>query len=191
MKASQFAELNQPRDDHLDVHVGRVVAQINEADRFRPKLAGAVIARPPIVDYRRIERRLIKLMLDKNPPIVGQRSVNLTHAFEIALERAAEVLLAGKIPAVADPDRVGFRAQRFPDLNAFEVVFDGLLAHQVFGMSKASEFVRVFLSWLILERVGVHRVEMQAALPGILAQVAGVVWFVPRDMQRYCRSRAD
>src|SRR5947207_11599549 len=32
---------------------------------------------------------------------------------------------------------------------------------------------------------------MQIALPGKLAQVAGVFWFVPRDMQRYCRSRTN
>ena len=32
---------------------------------------------------------------------------------------------------------------------------------------------------------------MQAALPGELAQVADIVWFVPRDMQRYCRGRAN
>src|SRR5437667_7407743 len=32
---------------------------------------------------------------------------------------------------------------------------------------------------------------MQTALPGILAQIAGVSRFVPRDMQRYCRSRAN
>src|SRR5204863_4862531 len=32
---------------------------------------------------------------------------------------------------------------------------------------------------------------MQAALPRKLAQIAGVCRFVPRDMQRYCRSRAN
>src|SRR2546430_12787624 len=32
---------------------------------------------------------------------------------------------------------------------------------------------------------------MQVALPGKLSQVAHVVWFVPGDMQRYCRSRTN
>src|SRR5256885_12958533 len=32
---------------------------------------------------------------------------------------------------------------------------------------------------------------MQAALPRKLAQIAGVCRFVPRDMQRYCRCRAN
>src|SRR5213083_2940048 len=32
---------------------------------------------------------------------------------------------------------------------------------------------------------------MQIALPGKLAQVAGVFWFVPRNVQRYCRSRTN
>ena len=80
-------------------------------------------------------------MLDKNAPVVGQRGVNLAHAFEVAFQCAAEVLLAGKIPAVADPDRVGFRAQRFADLDAFDVVLDGLLAHRLVGMRQTSEFV--------------------------------------------------
>src|SRR5438132_9762731 len=105
MKPRQFAELNQPRDDHLNIHVGRVMAQIDQAERLRPQLARAVIARSPVVDYGRIKSRLIKLMLDKNAPVVGQRDVNLAHALEVAFERAAEVVLAGKIPAVTDPDR--------------------------------------------------------------------------------------
>src|SRR5438105_4511371 len=153
MKARQFAELNQPPDDHLNVHVGRVMAQIDEAERLRPQLARAVIARPPIVDDHRIKSRLVKLMFDKDAPVVRKSSVNLAHAFEIAFERASEVLLARKISTVTDPDGVGFRAQRFSNLNTFDVVFDGLLAHGRFRMREAPEFVRVFLSWLILKGI--------------------------------------
>src|SRR5207253_1028045 len=117
------------------------MAQIDQAERLRSQLARAVIARAPVVDYGRIKSRLIKLMLDKNAPVVGQRDVNLAHALEVAFERMAEVLLAGKIPAVTDPDRVGLRTERFADLNAFDIVLDGLLAHRRFGMSKASASV--------------------------------------------------
>src|SRR5205809_3333335 len=100
-----------------------------------------------------MKSRFIKFMLDKNAPVVGQRSINLAHAFEVAFKRAAEVLLAAKIPAVADPDRVGLRTERFADLNAFDIVLDGLLAHRLLRMSEASEFVRVLLSRLILKGV--------------------------------------
>src|SRR5882672_1423804 len=112
-------------------------------------------------------------MLDKNAPFVGQRGVNLAHASEVAFECATKVLLAREIPAVADPNRMGCRAQRFADLNAFEVVFDGLPAHSFVGMRKATEFVRES-SRLILKGVRVHRVEVQSALRGKLSQLSGV-----------------
>ncbi len=67
-----------------------------------------------------------------------------------------------KITAVADPDRVGLGAELLADLDALQVVLDGLLAHGVIGVRQASELVREFLSGMILKRVGVHGVEAQA-----------------------------
>src|SRR6185369_3193258 len=64
MKTRELTKLNQPRDDHLDIDIRRVVTEVNEAERFWTKLPGAVVTRAPIVYDCGIERRLVKLVLD-------------------------------------------------------------------------------------------------------------------------------
>ena len=39
VEAAELAELDQPRDDHLDVDVRRMVAEVDEAEGLRPELA--------------------------------------------------------------------------------------------------------------------------------------------------------
>src|SRR4026208_532017 len=102
MKAGEFAELDQPRHDHLNVDVGRVMSQIDQAESFGPEFARAVIAGPPIVNYRRIKRRLVELVLDKDATVVRQRRINTSHAFHIALQRASKMLLARKVATVTN-----------------------------------------------------------------------------------------
>src|SRR5262245_51727070 len=120
MEAGEFAELDEPRHYHFDVDVRRVVPQVDQALRLRAELRGAVVARAPVVDDRRIEGRFVKLVLDKHAPVVGQGFVNLAQAFDVAFERAAEMLLPRKIPAVADPHRVGLGAELLADLYALD-----------------------------------------------------------------------
>ena len=55
-------------------------------------------------------------MLDKHPPIVRNRRVNLAHRFEIIFERVTEIRLSGEIAAVADPDGQSLRADFFAQL---------------------------------------------------------------------------
>src|SRR6185369_2279439 len=71
MKTRQLTKLNQPRDDHLDIDIGCVVTEVNQAERFWAKLAGAVVTRAPIIYDCGVERRLIKLVLDEDAPIIG------------------------------------------------------------------------------------------------------------------------
>src|SRR5215213_3448132 len=106
MEARQLAELYETRDDHLYVDVRRMMAQINQRESLWPKLARAVIADSPIIDDRRIERWLVELMLDKQAPVIGDMVVNLAHAFKVAFESATKMLLARKVSAIANPDRV-------------------------------------------------------------------------------------
>src|SRR6185503_12852484 len=124
--------------------------------------------------HRRIKRGLVELVLDKDAPVVRQRRINLSHAFEIALQRAAKMLLARKIAAVTNPDGVGFRAQSRSDLDALKVVGDGLGAHRGIGMRETAKLVRMFLSGLVLERVRIHRIEMQSPPAGKLAQTSNI-----------------
>src|SRR5437762_8929663 len=116
MKAGELPELNQARHDHLDIDVRRVMSEVDEAERFRPQFARAVITGAPIIDDRGVERRFVKLVLDKDAPVIGQRVINPAHAFKITFERVAKMLLTRKIPAVTDPNRMRLRAERFAEL---------------------------------------------------------------------------
>src|SRR5215207_8601762 len=122
VEAGELAELDEARDDHLDVDVRRVVAEVYEAERLRPQLERAVVARAPVVDDRRVEGRLVELVLDEEPPVRRQGGVDVAHALKVQLKHAAEVLLAGEVPAVADPDRVRLRPDFLTELDALDVV---------------------------------------------------------------------
>ncbi|MNT51783.1 hypothetical protein D3C72_1887690 [compost metagenome] len=65
MEATQFAELRQARDDHFNVRVRRMVAQVDQAFGFRPQRAGAGKAGAPVGDRGGIEGRLEQLVFNK------------------------------------------------------------------------------------------------------------------------------
>src|SRR5262245_11249722 len=106
MKSGEFLELNQTRDDHLDINVRCMMAQIDQAERLWSKFACTVIACSPIVNDRRVECRLVKLMFHKDAPVVRQRSVNLAHAFEVPFQCVAQMLLAREVATISNPDSV-------------------------------------------------------------------------------------
>src|SRR5438093_1614298 len=141
MESAKFAELNQTSDDHLDVDVRRVMPEINETECSWPEFARAVIARPPVIDHRRVESRLIELVLEKDTPVVGYCFIDRAHTLDVAIEGPPEIQLSGKIPAVGNPHGVRFRAQRLPNLDALDVVFDGLAAYGRVRMRETPEFV--------------------------------------------------
>ena len=99
--------------------------------------------------------------------------------------------LAGEIPAVADPNRQRFGAEYFTDLDAFDVVFDGLASHGCVGMRQASKPIGERLIGLILESVRVHRVKMESALTREPPEIRSIFRFVPWDVQRDTRRRSD
>src|SRR5882672_11728690 len=102
------------------------MAQVDQTECLRAQFTRAVVAGAPIVNHRRVEGWFVELVLDEESPIVGQRLVNLTHAFQIPGQGAPKMLLPGKVSAVTDPNCDRFRAQRPADLNAFNIVGDGL-----------------------------------------------------------------
>ena len=49
MEAAELAELDQPRDDHLDVHVRRMVAEVDEAEGLRAELLRDQVVGAPVL----------------------------------------------------------------------------------------------------------------------------------------------
>ena len=74
MEAGELAEADQAGDDLLDVGVGRVVAEIDQALGLGPQFRAASRARAPVRDHRGIEGRLEELVLEEHPPVLGQRA---------------------------------------------------------------------------------------------------------------------
>src|SRR5882762_10999760 len=151
MEPGELPELDQPGNDHLDIDIGRVMAQIDQTKCLWAQFTRAVVAGAPIVNYRRVEGWFVELVLDEESPIVGQRLVNLAHAFQVPGQGAPKMLLSGKVSAVADPNRDRFRAQCPADLNAFKIVGDSLAPYRGIRMGKTAEFVGKLLRRLILK----------------------------------------
>ncbi len=138
-----------------------MVAEVDQAERFRAERLRSEQRATPILDHGGVERRLIHLVLDEHAPVRRQGRVDLAGRFEITLERTTQVLLAGKIRAVTDPDRQRLRAEQLADANAVDVVVDRLGAHGGIGMREAAELIGKLLAGAILERVRIDRIETQ------------------------------
>ena len=109
-------------------------------------------------------------MFEQHPPIIGQRHIDLRCRVEIAVERAAQILLPRKISAVADPDRQRGRPQLPPDLDTLDVVLDRLLACRLQRRSERAGIVAIGLPRLVLKRVAVNRIEPEAKARSFFAQ---------------------
>ena len=88
VEAAEFLELDQPRDDHLDVGVRRVVAEVDQAIRPAAERVGDQVVGAPVLHDGRIEGRLVELVLGEEPPVDRQRLVDFLQRFQIALEGA-------------------------------------------------------------------------------------------------------
>ncbi len=183
MEAAQPAELDQPRHDHLDVDGRRMVAEIDQAEGLRAEAGGGEIARAPVLDDGGVEGGLVDLVLDEQPPIRRQAGIDRARGIQVALEAGGEMLLAGEVGAIADPDRERLRAQRPADLDAFQIVLDRLAAGRGIGVAEAAELVGTALARLILEGVGVHGIEAQAQGSPLRAQGGEIGHLVPGDVQ--------
>ncbi len=184
VKAAELAEAVQSGDDLFDVDVRRVVAEVDQALGLGAQLLRRQDARSPVRDHRRIEGGLEHLVFEQHAPVVRQGRVDLVCAVEVAVERGPEVLLAGEISAVADPDGQGGRPELAADLDAFDVVGDRLVAHRLVGRGQAAVLVGMDLAGLVLKGVGIDRIEAQVQAFGLFAQGPVVADLVPGEMRR-------
>ncbi len=141
MEAAQPAELDEARHDHLDIDIGRMMAEIDQAPGVLAEAGGGQVIGPPILDHGRIEGRLVHLVLGEQLPALRQTSIDLPHRIQIALEGLGEVALAGEVGAVGDPDRERLGSDRLADLDAFQIVLDRLGPRRRIGVGERAELV--------------------------------------------------
>src|SRR5208282_2275731 len=104
VKAAKALKLDQARNDLLDVRGRRMMTQVHQALHVCAELRRANETGAPVRDHRRVQGRLVELVLNERTPSVGQGRDDHAHALEVALERLGHVELTRKIRAVADPD---------------------------------------------------------------------------------------
>jgi len=134
MEAAELAELDQPGNDHLDVDVRRVVAEIDKTECPFAKLPGDEVICAPVLNDRGVEGRLKDLVFGKEPPVPRELGVDGLGTFQIAFKLTRKVGLSRKIRAVANPNGQGLGADRSTDLDTFQIVFYGLLPDGRIGM---------------------------------------------------------
>ena len=157
-----------------------VVAEVDEhlgplAERLADEQRGA-----PVGQVGGVEGGLEELVLDEQRLLRRQLGVDLPERVEQPPPACAQVVLAGVVRAVREPQRLGVGAERARDLEALEQVLDGLGAHAGVGMRDGAELVVG-----VLEEVRVDRADAQPALLHVRAQVVVVVHRVPREVHRH------
>ena len=126
-------------------------------------------------------------MFQQHPPIVGECCIDLCRSFQIAVERTPQILLAGKVGAIANPDGQIGRANFLPDLDALDIMLDRLLARSLQCRGERTGVVAVRLPGLILKRVRIDRIETKAETFRLLAKRRIVANLVPRKVRANAR----
>ena len=104
METAQFSELYEAGNDHLDIYVRRMMAEIDQAEGTVAGFLRYDLFLPPFLNDGKIEGGLVLFVSRKQPPVIGKFSVDSTHGVQIALKGFGKIHLTGKIGAVADPD---------------------------------------------------------------------------------------
>ena len=171
------ADHGEARHHLLDVGVGQVVAEVDQALGPVAGALGQQQRRAPVVVHRRVERRLVGLVLGVHRPVAGQVGVDLPQPGEHPLELAPEAGLARVVHAVAQPHGQRPRPQLEAEVDHVVVVLDRRPAGALVDVGQAAELVghRAVAGGrrVVLERVGVHGVEGDAPLLGVAPQRGG------------------
>ena len=120
----------------------------------------------------------------------GRSLVDLAQALEVARQGVPHVHLPGEVASVSHPHGVGAGPQLRAERDAVAVVLHRLIADGGVGVAEAPELVREELARLVLERVGVHRVDEQPARLCERLELRRAVRLVPGDVQRDAGGRS-
>ena len=116
VEAAEPALVRQEGDDLLDVGALGVVAEVDEHAGARAEPHAGEHGGAPVGQVGRVERGLEELVLDEQLLLLGQRGVDLLEAAEQPPAARAQVVLAGVVRPVREPQRLRGRPQRGRDL---------------------------------------------------------------------------
>src|SRR5579884_1143963 len=90
---------------------------------------------------------------------------------------AAQIVLAGIVGAVGQPEADDMRANRLRNLDALQHVIDGSLPYRFIEVAQAAQSIHVFL-----KEIGVDGPQAQAQFGGVSFHRLPVLYFVPGDV---------
>lgn len=141
MKARQFARVYQARHDHFNIGIGCVVAQIDQTARLGSQALRRQQTRTQVLDHSSLHGGLEQLVFEEHVLIVRKSITDLPGTNQIALECAAQMTLAGKVSAIANPHSQGLTAELLANVDALQGVRDRLGTHARVGVRQATKFV--------------------------------------------------
>ena len=185
VEAAEQSFREQHRHDLLDVRPLRMVAGVDEHLRLRAEPPAQHRGRSPVGKVGAVEARLEELVLDEQPHPGGEQRVQLFEPGGETRMPFAQIVLAGVVRPVGEPEADDRGAELLRDLDALAAVVERLRAHARVGVTDAPEPVRV-----VAEQVRIDRADPDALLLRVTAERLPVVDAVPRDVQRDGRAAA-
>jgi hypothetical protein len=155
-----------------------VVAGVEADHRAVTERSNLHVVGSPVGNLHLIERRLEEFVLEHESLVLADPLVNLRERVSEAVLTSAHVVLARVVGSVGEPDLQVARSCLVHDIDAIEVVVNGILADLRVGVGDAPELVI-----LVLESVPVGGPEHDASLDGMLREIRVSVDLVPRDVQ--------
>jgi len=146
-----------------------MVARVDQHFGPLARLAAQGVAHAPIGQVGVIERGLERFVLDKQRPLGPAGVHRLAHRpqrlGQVVLA-AADIILAGIVRAVGQPQTQMTRADRPAKLDRIEHVPHGGAAHFRIGIAKRAELVNLILEQIRIDRSDAHAVPLGQARDG-------------------------
>ena len=133
----------------------------------------------PVLDVRVVEGRLVQLVLEDHPGVVGEGRIDLLEGVDQSPPACPEVVLAGVVRAIGQPDLDDVGPGLPGDVAAGDDLVDRLASDGCVGMAQRPELVV-----LVLERVRVDAADPDPSLRRERRERPEVLDLVPRDVQR-------
>ena len=129
VESAQQVEMQQPRDNLLDVLREVVMAGVDQHEGLRAGRAAQVRRHAPVGNVGVVEGGLEGLVFDEQPLIGRQVLVCGTERVLQPLDALAHGLRAGIVGAVGKPERDIARAETLGDLDGIENVLERVVAN--------------------------------------------------------------
>ncbi|SPE38951.1 hypothetical protein SBA3_300009 [Candidatus Sulfopaludibacter sp. SbA3] len=183
MEAAQHVQIQQPRHNLFDILRLVVVARIHQHFRARAGIAGELQRHAPVGDIGVVERRLEGLVLHQHALIAGELPVGGAQAIHEPLAAMTDILRAGIIGPIGEPQRKVAASQPLGDFHAIQKVSERRRADCRIGIAQRPVLVDLILKHVRVDGPGAQ--PMRGGKRVHLGRVVRAMGQVPQNVQRH------